>query len=122
MKFKIKICGMRNPSNILEIAELEPDIMGFIFYRFSQRYAGDTIDETLLSQISSSVSKAGVFVNEIEDQITATVRKYSLDMVQLHGDESPSLCRNLKEKGIRRRRLSSSKYGAGGPSVKVCRK
>ena len=91
---------MRNPSNILEIAELEPDIMGFIFYRFSQRYAGETIDKTLLSQISSSVSKAGVFVNENEDQITAAVRKYSLDMVQLHGDESPSLCRNLKEKGI----------------------
>ncbi len=86
--------------NILKVAELEPDIMGFIFYPFSPRYAGDIIDETLLLQIPSSVSKAGVFVNDNEEHITAAFKKNSLDIVQLHGDEPPSLCRKLKEKGI----------------------
>lgn len=100
MKLKIKICGMRDPINILKVSELEPDIMGFIFYRFSQRYAGDIIDERVLSQVSSTITKAGVFVNENEEMILTTVKRYSLNMVQLHGDEPPSLCQNLKEKGI----------------------
>jgi len=91
---------MRDPVNILKVSELKPDIMGFIFYRFSQRYAGEMIDENILLQMPSSVSKAGVFVNEDEELITATIRKYSLDIVQLHGYETPSLCHSLKEKGI----------------------
>ena len=38
MSLKIKICGMREPENIHEVANLKPDLMGFIFYPVSPRY------------------------------------------------------------------------------------
>jgi len=101
MKLKIKICGMRDTDNILKVTELEPDILGFIFSRSSPRYAGDMLDVKTISKIPSSILKAGVFVNEDEKLISDTVEKFSLDMVQLHGDETPELCRRLKEKNIK---------------------
>jgi len=101
MKLKIKICGMRDTNNIHKVTELGPDILGFIFYRSSPRYAGDMLDEKTLFNLPSSVLKAGVFVNEDEKLISETVKRFSLDMVQLHGDETPDFCHRLKEKNIK---------------------
>ena len=36
----IKICGMKEPGNVKEVAALHPDMLGFIFYKASPRYAG----------------------------------------------------------------------------------
>jgi phosphoribosylanthranilate isomerase len=101
MKLKIKICGMRDTENILKVSALRPDIMGFIFYRSSPRYAGDMLDAKTLFNLPSSVLKAGVFVNEDEKLISDTVERFKLDMVQLHGDETPDLCRRLNNKNIK---------------------
>jgi len=100
MKLKIKICGIREPENITHISELNPDLMGFIFYRLSPRYAGDFLDKKIPGEVPSSVLKTGVFVNEDEIEIIRTVEMYSLDIVQLHGNETPDLCYRLKEKGL----------------------
>ena len=50
--------------------------------------------------ISPSIKTVGVFVNETLEVISEKVANYGLDFVQLHGTESPDLCRQLKEKGI----------------------
>ena len=92
---------MRDTDNILKVTELEPDILGFIFSRSSPRYAGDMLDAKNLSKIPSSILKAGVFVNEDEKLISDTVKRFSLDMVQLHGDETPELCQRLMENNIK---------------------
>lgn len=95
----IKICGMREPENILAATELKPDFLGFIFYRESPRYAGAILDPEILSNLSSGIRKTGVFVNSDIREIQDTVAKYSLDTVQLHGNESPELCARIKESG-----------------------
>ena len=100
MSLKIKICGMCDPDNIMEISGLMPDLMGFIFYPVSKRYALNITDPSLLKGLNPKIKKTGVFVNESSDQIIRTVIKYSLDFVQLHGNEPPELCRVLKERGI----------------------
>jgi phosphoribosylanthranilate isomerase len=100
MNLKIKICGMREPSNIRKVSELRPDIIGFIFHHLSPRYAGEMPAKEILSSIPPSILKAGVFVNEDEERIISTAMKYSLDIVQLHGDETPDLCRRLQAKGL----------------------
>jgi len=41
MKMKLKVCGMRDASNILAVADLQPDYMGFIFYEKSKRFVGN---------------------------------------------------------------------------------
>jgi phosphoribosylanthranilate isomerase len=100
MNLKIKICGMREPENILAVAELKPDFIGFIFYPDSPRFAAEFLSPEILSKLVPHITKAGVFVNADFDEITRTVRKYSLDIVQLHGNETPELCGQLRYAGI----------------------
>lgn len=100
MKEMIKICGMREPENIREVSELKPDLLGFIFYKGSPRYAGEILDPAVLSAIPEHIKKTGVFVNSDFQEIILTAGKYSLDIVQLHGNETPDECFRLKEKGI----------------------
>jgi phosphoribosylanthranilate isomerase len=98
---KIKVCGMRDPDNIRQVAALQPDYMGFIFYEGSKRYCEGTITLELLAELPKGIEKVGVFVNETTEVIRDIVQKYGLDLVQLHGRETPGQCRYLQESGIR---------------------
>ncbi|HCN83942.1 MAG TPA: N-(5'-phosphoribosyl)anthranilate isomerase [Sphingobacteriaceae bacterium] len=90
---------MREPDNISQVMDINPDYMGFIFYQGSKRYVND-IDSEALKKIPSGIRKTGVFVDSSFEDITAAINKYHLDAVQLHGEESPELCRRLKQEGI----------------------
>ena len=96
----IKICGMRESDNIKVVAELKPDFMGFIFYSGSSRFAGDMLKPEILSGLPGDIRKTGVFVNAEFNEIISIVGKYSLNAVQLHGDESPLLCHRIKNYGM----------------------
>jgi phosphoribosylanthranilate isomerase len=97
---KLKICGMRNSANIESLLTVQPDYMGFIFYEKSPRYAGEELDADLLKTFPKNVKKVGVFVNAHPDYILKNVKKYSLDLVQLHGSETPEICRGLRSRGL----------------------
>ena len=88
---------MRNAQNISEIAKLNPDYLGFIFYEKSPRFV-ETGRAPSLPPIPKHIKKVGVFVNETAEKILETVEKYGLDLVQLHGAETPEFCRSLKQK------------------------
>lgn len=92
---------MRESENIKAVAELKPDFMGFIFYPESPRFADDLLDPEVFPNLPSEISKTGVFVNAGFNKIMETVGKYSLDVVQLHGNETPELCCLLKKAGLR---------------------
>lgn len=96
---KIKICGMRDSQNIEQVAALQPDYLGFIFYPKSPRYAA-SVDKTVLAALSSSIKKVGVFVNESVEQMRQTALEYGLDVLQLHGGETPLQCLQLREEGF----------------------
>jgi len=98
-RLKIKICGMKFPSNIFDIADLHPDFMGFIFYPKSPRYA-EPLDVEVLNALPKSIKKIGVFVNETLENILTTVFKYKLDGVQLHGNEQVEMCEKLHDTGL----------------------
>lgn len=97
MSVKIKICGMLDPENILEVAALQPDFMGFIFYHQSPRCV--SLDFKIPTEFPSSIKRVGVFVNEDFDKIINTIQRHNLDCVQLHGDESVAMCMKLKQSG-----------------------
>ena len=86
-----KVCGMQNPGNIRQVAELEPDYMGLIFYKKSLRY----FDEEL-PQIPAEIKLTGVFVNSSIEEIIEKVNAYKLNAVQLHGSESADFCKGLR--------------------------
>lgn len=99
---KIKVCGMRNPDNITELAKLSIDYMGLIFYPKSPRYIGE-LNPQILDILPSHIDKIGVFVDEELDTVLEQIEKYGLILVQLHGQESPQYCRecwNLSNAGV----------------------
>lgn len=95
---KLKVCGMREEINILQVAALKPDYLGFIFYAKSPRFVGD--DFEIPQYLSSEIERVGVFVNEDNGEVSEKVLQYDLDYVQLHGSESAEACKELKDKGI----------------------
>ena len=95
---KVKLCGMRDTDNILALATLPVDIIGLIFYPESRRYAGD-LDPASLESLPPEIKKAGVFVDETVACIVETSRRYGLQIVQMHGKESPDHCARIKDAG-----------------------
>lgn len=85
---------MRDAENIAEVARLAPDYMGFIFYERSPRFAGG-MEPAWLDVLPAEIVRVGVFVDASEEDIRACTERFSLDAVQLHGDESPELCERL---------------------------
>jgi len=94
---KIKICGLKHPGNINEIADLKPDYMGFICYAPSPRFATDLQTKTL-DALPASIYKTAVFVNEDAETITKLIDTYNFNVIQLHGNEDPEFCRSFKHK------------------------
>lgn len=86
---RLKVCGMK--FNTEEVAKLQPDYLGFIFWEPSARFF-----DTDLPQLPPTIRKVGVFVDAPGKEIIEKVEKYSLHAVQLHGKESPELCEELK--------------------------
>lgn len=97
---KIKVCGLKEPANIRDIAQLPIDMMGFILFPDSPRFVGkkSKLPQWLEKHEDEleGIAKVGVFVNAEVDQILNAVHDYRLDFVQLHGDESPEYCRELQ--------------------------
>mgnify|MGYP003660172251 FL=1 len=87
---KLKVCGMK--LNTLEVADLDPDYLGFIFWEPSKRFF-----EGSVPKLPASIKKVGVFVDVSLEEIVAKVNTYGLGAVQLHGKESPEFCSDLKK-------------------------
>lgn len=87
---KLKVCGMKY--NTKEVAELQPDYLGFIFWKPSSRFFEGSIPE-----LPVGIKKIGVFVDETIEAVVSKIKKYDLDGVQLHGKESPAYCKKLKQ-------------------------
>ncbi len=88
---------MKYAENISELMELPIDMMGLIFYPKSPRYVSqDDLRDCCSSH--SSIQRVGVFVNANLSEILDKVKLYRLNMIQLHGNESPDFCKELKEK------------------------
>lgn len=93
---KLKVCGLKYPENINEIARLKVNYLGFIFYKNSPRYFNDNLSFDEVRLIPKHVKKTGVFVNEDIYTVFNKIAHFDLDAVQLHGKETAQSCRELK--------------------------
>lgn len=92
---------MRELANIQAVANL-PNIsyLGFIFYPKSSRYVGKEWSGKNLANLPASVGKVGVFVNEKTENITTILHTYHLNIAQLHGEETPAQCAQIRAAGF----------------------
>ena len=96
----IKVCGMREPQNIREVAALAINWIGFIFYERSKRFVERCPTEQQATDSEQlSPKKVGVFVNATIESMMEKASAYKLDYLQLHGNESPEDCHTLQKRG-----------------------
>lgn len=101
MSLKIKVCGMKYLANIKALAELEPDFMGFIFYPPSQRFIGVEFERNDVANLQPDIQRTAVFVNAHLHEVIEFSNLYGMKTIQLHGQESPEFCGELKAKGFK---------------------
>ena len=98
----IKVCGMRDGENIRAVAELGVDWIGFIFWPKSPRNVtmipsnAGILPDRAMDMGDFKAKRVGVFVDEMPQNIITRVVNYKLDLIQLHGKETPTLIRNLR--------------------------
>ncbi len=91
----VKVCGMREAENVVAVASLGIDLMGFILFDRSPRYV-----EGVAPKTTEGIKRVGVFVNSPMEHVVEMVARHSLSVVQLHGKESVDLCGALKSRGL----------------------
>ena len=93
---KLKVCGMRELENISALSELVPNYIGFIFWSESSRFV-----DKKTPPLDKKIIKTGVFVDATFDYILTKIKDHQLDAVQLHGQESCSYCKVIKDYGLK---------------------
>lgn len=85
---KIKICGLRRVEDIAYANEVKPDFAGFILSRGFRRSISDDEARELSCRLHPEIQKVGVFVNDSPERIVSFLQDGTIDMAQLHGQES----------------------------------
>lgn len=92
---KVKICGIRRAGDIEIVNKYLPDFIGFIFVPASKRYVEPSVVAELKKNLDPRIKTVGVFVNESIEKIREIKKVCSLDVIQLHGEETPQFCEEL---------------------------
>ena len=92
---KVKICGIRRAGDIEIVNKYLPDFIGFIFVSTSKRYVEPNVVAELKKNLDPRIKTVGVFVNESIEKIREIKKVCSLDVIQLHGEETPQFCEEL---------------------------
>lgn len=92
---KIKICGLKRLEDIGYVNELKPDYIGFILTDGFKRSITEKQAKMLKSRLDKSIKAVGVFVNDDLNKINRILADGIIDLVQLHGQESPEFCKSI---------------------------
>jgi phosphoribosylanthranilate isomerase len=93
---KVKICGITNYEDALLVANLGAEYIGFNFYKDSPRKVSVNMAKEVIGKLPGFVLPVGVFVDEVLEEVVKTAKKCGLKYIQLHGQESPAYCTEVK--------------------------
>ncbi len=105
---KVKICGITNIEDAMHAVECGADALGFVFYHLSPRHVTEKVAKKIISHLPPFILTVGIFVNESVENISRTVKKCDIDIVQLHGDEGPGFCKKIRKRVIKAVRIKNS--------------
>lgn len=91
----VKVCGMREPEQMMALEKMGVDLMGMIFFPKSPRFVDS--EDICSGCLPKNIRKVGVFVKADLATIVSTVKKYNLSFVQLHGGEDAEFASVVKK-------------------------
>jgi phosphoribosylanthranilate isomerase len=92
MATRIKICGITRAQDAVTAAELGAHAVGLMFYEDSPRFVSVDQANKVIGVLPPFVTRVGVFVNPVEQQVHSILGALRLDLLQFHGDETPQFC------------------------------
>ena len=105
---KIKICGITNLEDALVAVEAGADALGFVFFQGSSRYISPEHAAAIICRLPPFVQTVGLFVNEKSAIVNAIADQCGVDIVQLHGEESPEYCQAINRRIIKAFRVKDA--------------
>ena len=108
MRTRVKICGLTRPDDVIFAVKAGVDALGFVFYERSPRYISPEVARELANLVPAWVSTVGLFVNSEFNEISEVADYVGVSHVQLHGDESETLCKRINRPVIKAIRLPTS--------------
>ncbi|MFD1427757.1 phosphoribosylanthranilate isomerase [Kroppenstedtia sanguinis] len=95
----VKVCGLRSPEDAEKLEGLDVTAAGLIFVPGRHRQVTPEEGAAIAAHLPRGVLKAGVFINPTQKELLSVLDQVPLDLIQLHGEESPQFCEWLKEQG-----------------------
>ncbi len=93
----VKVCGITSVADALSAIQQGATALGFIFYSGSPRYIRPQQAALIAACVPPTVLRVGLFVNESPETIRSIAAAVRLNVVQLHGDETPEACAALQD-------------------------
>lgn len=95
---RIKLCGLQSLHDVIAANAVQPDYIGFVFAKTSKRFITPQTAEQLRKKLDRKITAVGIFVNEPVEVVAALLNKGTIDMAQLHGNESEEYIKLLRKK------------------------
>ncbi len=97
-KTKVKICGLSTPETMTAALEAGADFVGLVFHPASPRHVEIEVAAYLSSYVPDSVTITGLFVDPTDETLCQTLENVRIDLIQLHGSETPERVAEIKVK------------------------
>jgi len=98
---KVKICGITSLEDALTAIDAGADALGFVFYSRSPRHVSPEQAAEIIGRLPPFVQTIGLFVNEETAVVNTTADQCGLDLIQLHGEETPGYCDSIRRRIIK---------------------
>ncbi len=105
---RVKICGITNLDDALAAIDAGADALGFVFYEKSPRNVNPMQASAIIAKLPPFVQTVGLFVNEEAERVNWTADFCGLDLIQLHGDEEPDYCPEIRRRVIKAFRVKDA--------------
>jgi phosphoribosylanthranilate isomerase len=99
---QVKICGLKTVEAVE--AAVDPgngagaDLIGFVFFKKTPRYVTPPVASGLAGHVPSDVIKTGLVVDASDDELAVITASGAVDMLQLHGHETPERVAQVRAK------------------------
>ncbi|MDY6861408.1 MAG: phosphoribosylanthranilate isomerase [Thermodesulfobacteriota bacterium] len=105
---RIKICGITSINDAICASECGADALGFVFYPKSPRHIDIKKAASIMKELPPFINRAGLFVNPFNEEIFKVLDSCDIDIIQLHGNESPEFCEGLPKRVIKAIRIKDA--------------